>query len=153
MNRRDFLKTSARFAAVAAIGGGASHLVLRKGTCDGKRPCDQCPQAGDCPDDKAQQWRAAQPVAWQIDPYQCIQCGKCATTCVLKQSAVRCFHAYAVCGYCDLCTGFYSDYIHSNETVSYFFCNPFVLSVHFSGIHYFQLFLFINLQDTLAKST
>lgn len=44
---------------------------------------------------------------WQIDPAKCIQCGKCATLCVLSQSAVRCFHAHAVCGYCDLCTGFF----------------------------------------------
>lgn len=107
MNRREFLKTSACTVAFAAIAGGAGHLVTRKSTCDGKRPCDQCPQAGACPDDKAQIWRATQPTAWQIDPYVCIQCGKCATTCVLKQSASRCFHAFAVCGYCDLCTGFF----------------------------------------------
>jgi len=44
---------------------------------------------------------------WQIDPAKCIQCGQCATHCVLSQSAVRCFHAFAVCGYCDLCTGFF----------------------------------------------
>ena len=44
---------------------------------------------------------------WQIDPQKCIQCGKCATNCVLSQSAVRCFHTFAFCGYCDLCTGFF----------------------------------------------
>lgn len=45
---------------------------------------------------------------WQIDPAKCIQCGKCATNCVLNPSAVKCMHAYAVCGYCDLCTGFFN---------------------------------------------
>ena len=31
---------------------------------------------------------------WQIDPYKCVQCGLCATECVLKPSAVKCVHAY-----------------------------------------------------------
>jgi Na+-translocating ferredoxin:NAD+ oxidoreductase subunit B len=43
---------------------------------------------------------------WQIDPYLCTQCGKCATYCVLELSAVKCVQAYAMCGYCDLCTGY-----------------------------------------------
>lgn len=43
---------------------------------------------------------------WQIDPDKCIQCGNCANYCVLKTSAVKCVHAFALCGYCDLCTGF-----------------------------------------------
>jgi len=44
---------------------------------------------------------------WQIDPAKCINCGNCATYCVLKPSAVKCVHAYAMCGYCDLCTGYF----------------------------------------------
>lgn len=44
---------------------------------------------------------------WQLDPYKCIACGRCATHCVLSESAVKCVHAYAMCGYCDLCTGFF----------------------------------------------
>lgn len=44
---------------------------------------------------------------WQIDPSKCIACGKCATNCVLKTSAVKCVHAFALCGYCDLCTGYF----------------------------------------------
>jgi electron transport complex protein RnfB len=43
---------------------------------------------------------------WQIDPYKCIACGNCATYCVLEDSAVKCVQAYAICGYCDLCTGY-----------------------------------------------
>ena len=43
---------------------------------------------------------------WQIDPNKCIQCGLCATACVLDESAVKCVHAHAMCGYCDLCTGY-----------------------------------------------
>ena len=45
-------------------------------------------------------------LVWQIDPYLCIQCGHCATHCVLEQSAVKCVQSYAICGYCDLCTGY-----------------------------------------------
>lgn len=44
---------------------------------------------------------------WQIDPDLCIQCGRCADSCVLALSAVKCVHAFAVCGYCDLCGGYY----------------------------------------------
>ena len=44
---------------------------------------------------------------WQLDPYKCVACGNCATYCVLEESAVKCVHAYAICGYCDLCTGFF----------------------------------------------
>jgi len=44
---------------------------------------------------------------WQIDPAKCLRCGQCATACVLQQSAVKCVHAYALCGYCKLCTGYF----------------------------------------------
>jgi len=44
---------------------------------------------------------------WQIDPFACTQCGRCATRCVLKPSAVRCVHDAAMCGYCRLCFGFF----------------------------------------------
>lgn len=44
---------------------------------------------------------------WQIDPARCLRCGRCATECVLEQSAVRCVHAHAICGYCELCTGYF----------------------------------------------
>ncbi len=31
---------------------------------------------------------------WQIDPFKCTQCGRCATECVKADSAVKCVHAY-----------------------------------------------------------
>jgi electron transport complex protein RnfB len=43
---------------------------------------------------------------WQIDPDVCAQCGNCATQCVLFPSATKAVHAYDVCGYCDLCSGY-----------------------------------------------
>ena len=45
---------------------------------------------------------------WQIDPWKCVACGNCASYCVLEESAVKCVHTYGMCGYCKLCTGFFS---------------------------------------------
>jgi electron transport complex protein RnfB len=53
---------------------------------------------------------------WQIDPHKCTQCGRCAKLCVLTPSAVKCVHAYAVCGYCDLCTGFFEAQANALDT-------------------------------------
>jgi electron transport complex protein RnfB len=44
---------------------------------------------------------------WQLDPEKCQQCGRCATECVLDPSAVKCVHAFAMCGYCDLCFAYF----------------------------------------------
>ena len=44
---------------------------------------------------------------WQIDPSKCMFCGRCELHCVLPVSAVKCVHANRVCGYCDLCGGYY----------------------------------------------
>jgi len=37
----------------------------------------------------------------------CVQCGRCATECVLEPSAVKCVHAFSMCGYCELCFGYF----------------------------------------------
>ena len=44
---------------------------------------------------------------WQINPKKCIGCGVCAYRCCKVISAVKCFHNFTMCGYCDLCTGFF----------------------------------------------
>ena len=44
---------------------------------------------------------------WQIDPYKCIACDRCAKNCVLDVSAVKCVHSFPMCGYCELCTGYF----------------------------------------------
>lgn len=44
---------------------------------------------------------------WQIDPAKCIQCGRCVDECVLSPSAVKCIHVHKMCGYCDLCGGYF----------------------------------------------
>lgn len=50
---------------------------------------------------------SASDTVWQIDPDKCTQCGRCADECVLKISAVKCVHAYKMCGYCNLCGGYF----------------------------------------------
>ena len=80
LTRRDLLGRSLRGACVVGLGGAVGVLADRG-------------QAGE--------------MLWQIDPAKCTRCGKCATECVLEISAVKCIHAYAMCGYCDLCTGYF----------------------------------------------
>lgn len=59
--------------------------------------------------------RAKGAVVWQIDPLKCTHCGMCATACVLEPSAVKCVHAYALCGYCNLCFGVLRDQRTGND--------------------------------------
>ena len=80
LTRRDFVRTVLRYGAGAALGGSAAAAV----------------------------W-AGRPrhMVWQIDPAKCIQCGNCATYCVLGPSAVKCFHSFEICGYCEPCFGYF----------------------------------------------
>lgn len=79
LTRRNFVKGGVRGGFLAGLGGLVGVLI-------GKT--------------------AKTHTVWQIDPEICIACGNCATHCVLEESAVKCVHAYAMCGYCDLCTGY-----------------------------------------------
>ena len=55
---------------------------------------------------------------WQIDPAKCTFCGRCETDCVLAVSAVKCIHANRVCGYCDLCGGYYRSNVKDLNTAA-----------------------------------
>lgn len=55
---------------------------------------------------------------WQIDPGKCTHCGRCETHCVLPLSAVKCIHASRVCGYCDLCGGYYRSNVKELNTAA-----------------------------------
>jgi electron transport complex protein RnfB len=55
---------------------------------------------------------------WQIDPAKCTCCGRCETACVLPVSAVKCVHANRVCGYCDLCGGYYRTNVKDLNTAA-----------------------------------
>ena len=80
MTRRDFLKRGLQAAAAVAVGAVSGRTASRL---------------------------AAPLSVWQLDPAKCIQCGRCETACVLKPSAVKAVHAYALCGYCKLCGGYH----------------------------------------------
>ena len=80
ITKRDILRIGFRGALVVGLGSIAGFVTGR-----GKTPG----------------------TVWQIDPDKCVACGNCATRCVLQPSAVKCVHAYAVCGYCKLCFGFF----------------------------------------------
>jgi electron transport complex protein RnfB len=79
MTRRELIRRGFRLATVVIIGGGTVFGVKRSIRSD---------------------------TLWQLDPDLCVQCGNCSTQCVLTPSAVKCVHAYEVCGYCDLCSGY-----------------------------------------------
>jgi electron transport complex protein RnfB len=79
MNRRNFLRDGMRTITALTIGGVTGLIAGKSSTGD---------------------------TVWQIDPHKCVQCESCATNCVLTPSAVKCVHAYDVCGYCELCGGY-----------------------------------------------
>lgn len=79
-SRRQFLREGARAAAMTGIGVLVGGMALKS---------------------------SASNTLWQIDPYKCVWCGKCATDCVLQPSAVKCVQLYPICGYCKLCTGYF----------------------------------------------
>ena len=79
ISRREFFSKALRWLTVAVLGGGAGLAGSKSLRSD---------------------------TVWQIDPDICVQCGNCSTECVLTPSAVKCVHAYEVCGYCDLCSGY-----------------------------------------------
>ncbi len=81
VNRRQFFRDGARLAAMTGLGAFLGVAATRS--------------------------RASQNTVWQIDPSKCVYCGQCATACVLKPSAVKCVQSYEICGYCDLCTGYF----------------------------------------------
>ncbi len=80
ISRLEFLKNTGRgiFLAVLGAAGGAALARSKKSSA-----------------------------VWQIDPAKCTQCGRCATECVLRISAVKCVHNFSICGYCNLCFGFF----------------------------------------------
>ncbi|MFH1074811.1 MAG: 4Fe-4S dicluster domain-containing protein [Candidatus Firestonebacteria bacterium] len=80
ISRLDFLRQTVRWAFLLSLGGVAGAALGRS-----KR----------------------KEAVWQIDPAKCTQCGKCATECVLRVSAVKCVHNFSICGYCNICFGYF----------------------------------------------
>jgi electron transport complex protein RnfB len=81
VDRRRFLGNTARVAGVVGLGGMAGLLGAKRGQ--------------------------AEEYVWQLDPDKCIACYRCQTECVLDESAVKCVQCFLMCGYCDVCTGYF----------------------------------------------
>lgn len=112
VNRRDFINSTIRLTAAVAVGGLAGVAVGKS---------------------KAGQY------VWQIDPFKCTQCGRCATECVLSVSAVKCVHAYDLCGYCDLCGGYFKPGVKNLETAAeYQLCPTAAIERKFIEEPYFE---------------
>lgn len=79
-DRRNFLRNGGRTLGFLAVGGVTGRLLTGA---------------------SGEKW------VWQIDPAKCIQCGSCATACVITPSASRCTHDYSMCGYCRICSCFF----------------------------------------------
>ena len=80
VNRRDFLHQTFRVSAGIALGGLGIFLAKDASSED---------------------------LVWQLDPAKCVQCGRCVTNCVIMPSAVKCIHVFDMCGYCNLCGGYF----------------------------------------------
>lgn len=80
-DRRGFLGEGVRCAGAIAFAGAAGFVAVRRGRSEER--------------------------VWQLDPDKCTACGNCATYCVLDVSAVKCVNCFDMCGYCDICTGYY----------------------------------------------
>lgn len=79
--RREFLKDGVRVVGLAALGTTGGFLAGRRGD--------------------------SQETRWQLDPNKCMACENCATHCVLDESAVKCVQFFDMCGYCEICTGYF----------------------------------------------
>jgi len=86
-DRRAFVANVARCASVLGIGGTAAWAALKDHTPESLRESNE--------------------TRWQIDPDKCTACGNCETHCVLDLSAVKAMQFFKMCGYCDLCTGYF----------------------------------------------
>ncbi len=96
--RRKFIRLTFRGALFGGLAALTGDLLFRKGGAWSRES------------------RTAGPKVWQLDPSKCIQCGRCATSCVKTPSAVKCTHAYAMCGYCNLCSGYFKPGIKTLDT-------------------------------------
>lgn len=89
IKRRDFIRSGLNTLAGLTVGGIGGLIIARSTYGD---------------------------TVWQIDPNVCVQCENCSINCVLDHSAVKCVHAFSMCGYCDLCSGYLEPGTKSRDT-------------------------------------
>jgi electron transport complex protein RnfB len=101
ITRRQMMNHVTRFVALGGIGSLSAWLVYKQAVqaaCPVPNGgCDGCGQSASC----------NLPRVWQIDPNLCVACGRCQTNCVLDLSAVKAVNCFTLCGYCDICTGYF----------------------------------------------
>lgn len=125
VKRRDFINSTMRLTAAVALGGLAGMTVSKSNSGQ---------------------------YVWQIDPFECTQCGRCATECVLTESAVKCVHAYDLCGYCDLCGGYFKPGVKNLETgAEYQLCPTAAIERKFIEEPYFEYIIKEDLCIGCAK--
>jgi electron transport complex protein RnfB len=90
-HRRRFLMDGVRLAGIAAVGAAGGVVAIQ---------------------------RAAGETRWQIDPDKCIACTHCATYCVLDESAVKAVQFFDLCGYCEICTGYFDPKYQKLDTAA-----------------------------------
>ena len=89
---------------------------------------------------------------WQIDPNKCTHCGRCETHCVLRVSAVKCVHTKEMCGYCDLCGGYYrSNVTELNTAAENLMCPTGAIIRKYVEDPYFEYNIDENLCNGCAK--
>jgi electron transport complex protein RnfB len=89
---------------------------------------------------------------WQIDRQKCTFCGRCETNCVLPTSAVKCVHAVKVCGYCDLCGGYYRTNVKElNTAAENLMCPTGAIQRKFVEDPYFEYSINENLCNACGK--
>jgi electron transport complex protein RnfB len=88
---------------------------------------------------------------WQIDPDKCTHCGRCETHCVLPVSAVKCIHAKRVCGFCDLCGGYFSSFRELNTAAENLMCPTGAIIRRFVEDPYFEYEIDESLCNGCAK--
>jgi len=117
IDRRAFVGGGLRVAGAAGLVGVTGLLAGRKG--------------------QAEQY------VWQIDPDKCMACRNCETHCVLDESAVKAVQCFLMCGYCDICTGYFlEDYSELNTSAENQLCPTGAIVRTFveeqAGVRYFE---------------
>jgi len=91
-DRRAFLSDAVRTTSIMALAGAGGFLAGRR--------------------------TQGEQMVWQLDPDKCTACGNCATYCVLDVSAVKCVNCFDMCGFCDICTGYFEMNYTSLDTAA-----------------------------------
>ena len=105
-DRREFMRRIGRYSMAACLGAVGVAVARRSAFCSSGPMCDGCPERSGCGSARKRRVRD-DGMVWQLDPEKCVQCGRCATDCVLALSAVKCVHATSMCGYCKMCFGYF----------------------------------------------